>query len=209
MPTARHSPGILSLQSALLVAGGCISTGTYTNAVEMFRPSTSQWYTTDPLPTPCSNVTLVNNGNKCYAVGGYSEPSHLNQCLVISIDDLLDDALPATIRNTQPHMRTIWRQRPNTPTYLPTAVVLAGNLLAIGGREALEGGHVRITKDVYVYSASTKSWVSIGELPAPRHLMAVVVLPSAIQEPEILVIGGWCDGKLSTVYQGTLNLKLC
>ena len=51
MPTARYSPGILSLQSALVVAGGY--TLSYIDAVEIFKSDTPQWYRTDPLPKPC------------------------------------------------------------------------------------------------------------------------------------------------------------
>ena len=209
MSTARHSPGVLSLQSALVVAGGCVSTGMYTNAVEIFKSNTLQWYTTDPLPTPCYNVTLTKTGKKCYVVGGYKQPSHLNQALSISIDDLLDNALPAnqTTRNGI-NMQTMWKSRPSTPTYQPTAVVLAGKLLAIGGREVSDGGPAK--KGVYVYSPFNNSWICISELPVPLYLMAVTVLPStADHEPEILVIGGWCDGKVSAVYKGILELKLC
>ena len=40
MPTAaaRHSPGVLSLQSALVVAGGDTLSYSYTTAVEIFKP---------------------------------------------------------------------------------------------------------------------------------------------------------------------------
>ena len=57
MPTARYSPGVLSLQSALIVAGG----SSYTAAVEIFKPDTSQWYRTDPLPTACQDMLLATH----------------------------------------------------------------------------------------------------------------------------------------------------
>ena len=92
MPTARWSPGVLSLQSALVVAGGLALS--YIDAVEIFKPDTSQWYKTDPLPTGCCNISLVAIGNTCYALGGYSCP-YLNQVLYASVDDLLGNAVPA------------------------------------------------------------------------------------------------------------------
>ena len=46
MPTARYDPGVLSLQSVLIVAGG--NTPSHTAAVEIFKSDTSQWYRTDP-----------------------------------------------------------------------------------------------------------------------------------------------------------------
>ena len=51
MCTARDGCGVLSLQSALVVAGG----GIYTNTVEIFKVTTSQWCTTSPTPRDGTN----------------------------------------------------------------------------------------------------------------------------------------------------------
>ena len=53
-----------------------------------------------------------------------------------------------------------------------------------------------------MYSPSTNSWIYISDLPAPRSYTAVAVLSST----EVLVIGGWDDGRVNTVYKGTLTL---
>ena len=91
-----------------------------------------------------------------------------------------------------------------TPTYQPSTAVLAGNLLAVGGKETSEGGKDK--KEIYSYSVSTNSWIYIGDLPAPRYGAAVAILSSP--EIEILVIGGWCGEEVDTVYNGTLYLEL-
>ena len=58
MPTARHSSGVLSLQSALVVAGGATSISVKcTAAVEIYKEDTSQWYRTDRLPTACQDIS--------------------------------------------------------------------------------------------------------------------------------------------------------
>ena len=208
MPTARLSPGVLSLQSALIVAGGSSSIQQYSAAVEIFKPDTSQWYRTDPLPTACYDISLVAIGNICYALGGYSG-SGINQALYASVDDLLGNAVPAnqTTHSGSSDTQSAWKTLPNTPTYWPTAAVLAGKLLAIGGFETLEGG--ADMKEVYMYSPSTNSWIYISDLPAPRSCTAAAVLAST----EVLVIGGWVGDdrssyrvKLVTVYKGTLQL---
>ena len=203
MPTAtcRCAPGILSLQSALVVAGGC--TSTFSNAVEIFKPDISQWYRTDSLSTACQNMSLVAIGNTCYTLGGFND-SHLNQALYASIDDLLGNAVPAnqTTHSGSSDTQSAWKTLPNTPTYRPTAAVLAGNLLAIGGDETSEGG--ADMKEVYMYSPSTNSWIYISDLPAPRAHTAAAVLSST----EVLVIGGWDGGSVNTVYKGTMHLKL-
>ena len=95
MPTARWCINILNLQSALAVAGGITPlSDSYTAAVEIFKPDTSQWYRTDPLPTPCSHVSLVAIGNTCYALGGWNR-SYLNEAFYASVDNLLGSAVPA------------------------------------------------------------------------------------------------------------------
>ena len=55
MPTARWYPSVLSLQSALLVAGGYTSDP----IVDIFKLDISQWYRADPLPRYCYNISLL------------------------------------------------------------------------------------------------------------------------------------------------------
>ena len=203
MPTARCSLSVLSLQSALVVAGGY--TSTFSDAADVFKPDTSQWYRTDRLPIDCCNLSLVAIGNTCLALGGYND-SHLNQALYASVDDLLGNAIPAnqTTHSGSSDSQSAWKTLPNTPTYRPVIAALAGKILTIGGEE---GGTAK--KEVYMYSPSTNSWIYISDLPALRSRTAAAVLSST----EILVIGGWDGGSVNTVYKGTLTLgglsKVC
>ena len=206
MTTARHSPGVLSLQSALIVAGGDTGEGN-TNVVEIFKPDTSQWYSTDPLPTVRQNISLTCIGNTCYAIGGFKYLSCLNQALYSSVDDLLHNAVPAnqTMHSGSSDTQSAWKTLPNTPTCQPTAAMLAGNFLAIGGDETSEGGDDK--EEVYIYSPSTNSWLYFSNLPEPRSSAAVAVLSSA----EILVIGGCSNSgryRVNTVYKGTLHINV-
>ena len=192
------------------MAGGCgVPSSWYAAAVEIFKPDTSQWYKTDPLPTACSNISLVAIGNTCYALGGYKDPSYLNQAVHASVDDLICNAVPAnqTTHSGSSDTQSAWKMLSNTPTYAPAAAVLAGSLLAIGGVKTFRGGAEK--KEVYMYSPSTNSWIYISDLPIPLSLIAVAVLSST----EILVIGGWSGGdddgdRVDTVFKGTLHLKL-
>ena len=201
MPTARWSSSVLSLQSALVVAGG--NTPSHTTTVEIFKSDTSRWYKADPLPITCCNLSLVGIGNTYYALGGFDGSSNLNQALYVSVDDLLGNAVPAnqTTHSGSSDTQSVWKPLPNTPTYRPAAAMLAGNLLAIGGKETSTGG--ADMKEVYMYSPSTNSWIYISDLPVPRSYTAAAVLSST----EVLVIGGWGDGcRVNTVYKGTLTL---
>ena len=200
MLTARYSPGVLSLQSALVVAGGDTSNREYTDAVEIFKADTSQWYRTDPLPTACCFISLVIICNTCYALGGYMRPSDFNQTFCCSVDDLFRNAVPADQTPSSGSGLSAWKTLANTPTYQPSATMLAGNLIAIGGKV---GSEVKSNKkEVYMFSPPTNSWIYISDLPEPRSYAAVAVLSST----EILVIGGRCDGRnVNSTYKGTLQ----
>ena len=197
MPTARASLGVLSLQSALIVAGGATSHNVDT--VEIFKPGTSQWYTTDPLPTACRNISLAAIGNTCYALGGYRNELYLNQVLYASVENLFCNGNQMTRSITQ----SAWKTLPDTPTYQPTAAVLAGQLLAVGGNGTEQIGNA-FMKKIYVYSPSTNSWIYISDLPTPQLAAAVAVLSPT----EMLVTGGWCGVRVDTVCKGTLHLNV-
>ena len=200
MPKARHLPGVFSFQSALVVSGGITPDGEYTDAVDIFKTDTSQWYRTDRIPTACYDISPVVIGNTCYALGGYNG-LFVNQAISASVDDLLRSAVPAnqTTHSGSTDTLSAWKTLVNTTNYAPAATMLAGKLLAIGGKETSD------KKEVYMFSPSTNSWIYISDLPEPRSVTAVAVLSST----EILVIGGWCGmSRVSTTYKGTLQLKL-
>jgi N-acetylneuraminic acid mutarotase len=221
MPTVRKCVSVLSFQSALVVAGGIAhyASSDYLDTVEIFKPDTSQWYRTDPLPTACCLLSLVAIGNTCYAIGGYNGPAGLNQALYASVDDLLGNAVPAnqtTHSGTRSNKtKSAWKTLPNTPRYRPAAAVLAGNLFAVGGQETSEFIISASKSEVFMYSSFAKSWIHVSDLPAPRSGPLVAVLSPT----EILAIGGWIGasfgdwiagsfvGSVNTVYKGTLHLK--
>ena len=209
MPTARCSPGVFSLQSALVVVGGVQVTQSLrhepTACTEIFKPDTLQWYyRTDPLPR--NDMTLVASGNTCYALGGFERPLYHSQALYASLDDLLDKAIPAdqTTHSGRCRRQPAWKPLPNTPNYQPAAAVLDGNLLAIGGNVERCG---RPDKKIFMYTRSTNSWIHVSDLPARRLDPTIAVLSST----EILVIGGWNGDNpygstsMNTVYTGTMH----
>ena len=98
MPTARLASGVLNLQSALVVAGGCIEVLHNTDAVEVLNLNTLQWHKTCPLPSNCYGISTAVVDNRCYVLGGHNYPEHLNQAMYASIDDLLDDTIGSQIQ---------------------------------------------------------------------------------------------------------------
>lgn len=209
MPTARQSPGVLSLESGLIVASGYTADEEFANTVEIFQPNASQWYETDPLLIDCCDVSLVANGSQCFVVGGFKEPTRLNQVLYASVDDLLHNAhaVPAsqtTHSTNRDHVtQTAWKKLPDTPDYRPASAMLAGYILAVGGSETSEGG--ADSKAVYAYSPQTECWIHISNMPLPLCEISV----NTLSPVEILVIGGQNNNcRRNETYKGTLNLKL-
>ena len=206
MPTPRYSSTVLSLPSALLVAGGCIAESHHSDIIEVFRPEFSMWYRTEPLLVKCSSMSIVAADDTCYILGGQEGSSILNHVFYASINDLLCNAVPAneTSSKVNNFTQSVWKTLPNTPTYLcgQVAATLADKLITIGGEITNDGeGNSDI---VYMYSPSTNEWVHIGDLPTPRSRATVVVLSLG----EILMVGGFGDDNLCAAYKGKLTLQL-
>ena len=192
MTVARTFPAVSSLSKLLIVAGGNIEGGHDTNTVEIFQQATSQWHQGASLPRACCNLTLIHSGYTLYALGGYDQPSQLNQVLWTSISDLFQIQDP-----TKP----TWRTLQSSPSYQPAPIMLLGNLLAVGGWK-LPVGEVA-QKSIHMYSATTNSWVYFSDLPEPCAWTTCAVLSAT----EILVIGGRNEENVRAVYKGTLRVK--
>ena len=208
MPTCRGGPAVISLSSALVVAGGYAGGG-YIDAVEIFKSDTYQWYIADPLPIACSNMAAYSVGeDACYLLGGYRPALCINNVFCASLNDLCRNATAFTIGqstqcNTSDH-NTAWKTLPSTPNYQPAvASLLTGTLVAIGGWDTSQGRKVKT--ELHTYSPSTNSWIYIGDLPAPRAVTTAALLSPT----ELLVMGGW-DGsqRVKTIYKGTLTMSL-
>ena len=192
MTLARSFPAVSSLGKLLIVAGGSMEGGRSTNTVEIFQQETSQWRQAATLPKACCNLSLVTSGDILYALGGYDQPSQLNQVLYISTGNLL---------GVQDPTKPTWRTLQTSPTYQPAVAVLSGNLLAVGGWQVPEGEVAQ--KSIHMYSSTTDSWMYFSDLPEPCAWTTCAVLSAT----EMLVIGGGNEDKVGTAYKGTLTVK--
>ena len=212
MLIARFSPGVLSLKTALIVAGGAAITKktnffgrisyipTELNIVEVFKPDMLQWYQVNPLPRACYGISLISISNKCYALGGTiflpeilsaTTEITLDQALVVSIDDLLHFAEPIT--------QSVWRRlRGNTPSFnsKPAAAMLAGNLLAVATHSS--SWFNEKPTGICMYQSSKNSWIHIGAPPESSFSQADLAA-AILSSLEILVI----NHKNNCVHRGT------
>ena len=189
MPTSRYAPAVLSHHSTLIVAGGYIATphSTRTTAVELFREETSQWYTTDPLPSPWSNSTSALINNRWYLIGEKvvtfqqadgSIVCYSNPAVCAHIDLLFQKAVPRdqAAADSNSTNKPAWEVLPNTPQYKQTAA--------------------------HIYSPCNNAWIHIGDLSA-WDATATMLSPM-----EVLVIGGWNrHGIKNSVNKGILQIE--
>ena len=192
MPTARHSLAVVSLPTHLIVAGGDMDDGDYTDIVEIYNISTSQWSETDRLPYACEDQIGIVYNNTVYLMGG-SDGKNLNKVCAAQVDKLIsanqqDDG-------SANKADSVWNTISNTPSYRPSPVTISDTLFAVGGEDC-EG---EATQRIYAYSSSMDSWLYVGDLLSPIAYPASV----SLSPTQCLMIGGLNNGNTqsTTVYK--------
>ena len=191
MPTARSSLTVVSLPTHLIVAGGEVGYGYYTDNVEIYNIGTFQWSETDRLPYACCyqiGIVYMNN-NTVYLVGGY-DGKNLNKVFAAQINKLT--SADRQDDGSANKADSIWNTISDTPFYRPSPVTISNTIFAAGGLITNKA-----TQRMYAYSSSMDSWLYVGDLPYPVAFATTVSLSTT----ECLVIGGWNKTKLSTVYR--------
>ena len=176
MPTARHSPSVISYQKWLVVAGGAGET--YSNTVELLDTLSGQWYEGSLLPNQCIEMSSTISGNMWYLSGGISSQEANKHVFSVYLDELISQAVSQPAGATSPPTPSPWQTLPETPLTRSTVLILDGALLAVGGLRS---------SAIHLYRPSSKSWVKVGDLPTQRGQCACTVLPSG----EMFVAGGY------------------
>ncbi len=192
MPTARSSPAVVCFPTYLVVAGGLLGSGLYTDNVEIYTISTSQWSETNRLLYACRGQRGIVYNNTVYLMGGFDD-NPLNKVCAAQFDKLMsanrqDDG---SVNKAD----SVWNTISNTPSHRPSPVTISDTLFAVGGLDSKD----EATQRIYAYSSSMDSWLYVGDLPSPiAHAVTVSLSPT-----ECLVIGGWNKEieRQSTVYK--------
>ena len=189
MPTARDSPAVVSLPTHLVVAGGRLGYADYTDNVEIYNISTTQWSETDRLPYACEGQRGIVYNNTVYLMGGY-DGKNLNMVCAAQVDKLI--SADRQDDGSANKADSVWNTISNTPSYFPSPVTISDTLFAVGGEDS-----GKATQRIYAYSSSMDSWLYVGDLPSPIAGAATVSLSPS----QCLMIGGVNNGKQSTVYK--------
>ena len=202
MQESRSFPAVLSLPSALVVAGGEAS-------IEIYTEDTGWYWSDHPLPNSCTDVTLNVAGNTCFALGGNYSREILSSdwfplALYGPLENLLWDrnktvpGMAYDYRNTMISPSYRWRNLPGgIQAYSLVATVLARNLLTLGKR-----GN-QFDKQLRMVSLTNESWSEIGQLPDDLQVDSATM--TALSSTELFVTGKKLSGFLS-VYIGTIEI---
>ncbi len=191
MPTARDSPAVVSLSTHLIVVGGVVGSGGYTDNIEIYNISTSQWSKTNRLPYACADQRGIVYNNTVYLMGGL-DVVHLNKVCATQVDKLI--SADRQDDGSANKADSVWNTISNTPSDRPSPVTISDTLFAVGGLDS-EG---EATQRIYAYSSSMDSWLYVGDLPSPIAYAATV----SLSPTQCLMVGGWNNRKeLSTVYK--------
>ena len=124
MPTARCSLAVVSLRTHLVVAGGQFD---YTDSVEIYNISTSQWSETDRLPYAYAFQRGIVYNNTVYLMGGF-DGNDLNKVLAAQVDRLI--SADRQDDGSANKADSVWNTISNTPSYRPSPVT--DTLFAVG-----------------------------------------------------------------------------
>ena len=97
MSTSRYTPSVASYQKWLVVAGGRdFGEIDHLNKIEILDTLSGQWYEGSPLPSRCSGMSLVINGNMWYLSGGFSSQGSNKHLFSVCLDELISQAISQT-----------------------------------------------------------------------------------------------------------------
>ena len=184
MLTKRVRAAAVTTPNHLVVAGGRSKFGSGALCgVEILDLDSLQWSSASSSPEALQYPHMTLCGEDLYL----SEHNTIFSC---SVEELLKSCKPASANSSDGD--SVWTKLTDIPVHFNTSLAtLDGHVLAIGGRNL----HDAPTGAIHSYNKSTNSWSVIGEMPTPRSLTLVAVLPSN----ELIAVGGqdgrgrWCN----------------
>lgn len=194
IPHGCASYGLIADKTRLIIFGGMIEYGNYSNDIYELQASSWQWRKLHPKPPPyymppCPRIghsfTLI--GNKIYLFGGLANdgndpqnnlPRYLNDLYILDIStpNALSWDIPETVGDYPP------------PRESHTAVGYTDSkgkskLIIYGGMSGQRVG------DIWILDIDTMSWnkpIILGPKPLPRSLHSAVIINNCM-----FVFGGW------------------
>ena len=186
MPTKRCNASAVGIGSYLAVAGGHGPVRHHPiplDTVEIF--DSQEWRVAESLPKPSYRMKSVLQDNTWYLMGGKEQG---REVYCTSLNNLIATPNPGI---TTP----VWKKQPDVPFENSTSAVFMNELIAIGGKVAVDLPPQfsalrslqppQFTAEIYAYSTSTQSWVYVGDMPTAYCSTCATTLPSG----ELFMLG--------------------
>ena len=177
MITARSYATATGHQGMLIITGGEDDKGKKLSSTELFDSSNGQWYMTNDLPQPHSELKSVIVDNILYLLGGVNKDGYASPAVFTAPLDTLS------------RYQLKWNTLHDAPWCRPAPVSVYGtHLLIVGGGKMIGDKYTR-TSDVYKLNKVSHSWEAIGHIPSARRQSAAI----STADNRVIVIGGKND----------------
>jgi N-acetylneuraminic acid mutarotase len=169
-PVAGYMAGVV--HGGLVIVGGSYwenGQKHWTDAVQLFDPSTNIWRKGSPLPQPRSDAAAITLQNRIYILGGGAGTTVRADALVLDGGE--------------------WSASPDAdlpePRLYPTAIASAGYVYLFGGMTK-PGDYRTISNTFWRWQPGSKGWESLAPLPGAHRIHAAM----AELHGQIYVFGG-------------------
>jgi len=147
MPTARQELATAVLDGKIYAIGGYDSSGTPTNIVEVYDPTTNTWASAHPIPVALHHNSAAVAAGKLYSFGGPSTQ--------VFVYDELNDSWSAVASMLFYHALT------------PAVGVLNDKIYVAGGANGGAGN--RMQNQVEVYDPVANTWTALQRMRVGRN----------------------------------------
>ena len=188
MPTKRYWTTVVRSGHSLIVAGGRDGPNIL-STVEVLDTDTRQWSIAISLTHPFTEATISICGERLYMLGGEDQAGYqgTRSVLSCSVPELLQSCQPqplaGKLQTASANLSPIWRHVADAPHYWSSCATLCGQLVAMGGAEALKD-----TTAIVGYNETNDSWEkweAMGDMPTARCWALVAILNG-----KMMVVGG-------------------
>ena len=204
--TPRIKPGVVTHEDHVIVLGGAIDDGVYSDDIEVLNwTQPLHWMKSNiKLPQPMRGPSLTISHDQLYIVG-YSRSS--GRCFIayqLTIDSIIS-SIGQPLTSGQSNN---WNTLPNAPHYSTALLPQSYPPVIIGGYDTQ---YVPIS-DVAILDITKNTWNRVASLSTPRTCVAVV----PISHDSIIIVGGTKGGEgvqankascVSTVEKGTVSVS--
>ena len=205
MLQSRNRPGVLTYEGHVVVLGGAIGDGVYTDDIEVLNLTQPlQWKNSNmKLPKPMCDISVTTSHDQLYIVGYTTSDGRSSKAYQIPVDSIIS----STVYSPTDDQIVEWVTLPRAPHY-DTALLPYLHPIIVGGCD-IQGVP---TSDVAILNIMQNKWDRLASLHTARTSVAVI----PISHESILVIGGTTSGEaiaesidhcISTVEKGTASVS--